>query len=149
MANNQLFEMPQQLRELAEKNVEQGRAAYVQCMDAMLQATSMWWGALPAHEASSGFRLVQDRCIHFAKQNTEAGFTLAGELANAKSVTDALAVQSRYANTQMLAYAEQFQDLRRLMVDAAQSTQQRSSAPRSNGAGLPEKGSSRQTQNYT
>ena len=40
MAQNQLFEMPKQLRELAEKNVDQVRAAYDQFMDAIGQAWS-------------------------------------------------------------------------------------------------------------
>jgi hypothetical protein len=40
MAENQPFELPKQLRELAEKNVEQARAAYAQFMDAITQAMS-------------------------------------------------------------------------------------------------------------
>jgi hypothetical protein len=39
MAPYQPFEIPQQLRELAERNVEQARAAYGQFMDAIAQAT--------------------------------------------------------------------------------------------------------------
>jgi len=35
MARNQYFDVPQQLRELAERNVEQARGAYCQFMDAM------------------------------------------------------------------------------------------------------------------
>ena len=36
------FEIPQQIRDLAEKNVEQARASYGQFMDAMMQAMGMW-----------------------------------------------------------------------------------------------------------
>ena len=46
MAEN-LFEVPQQMRDLAEKNVEQARAAYGQFMDAMTQAIGMWSKAPP------------------------------------------------------------------------------------------------------
>ena len=42
MPEKQIFEIPQQLRELAQKNVEQARAAYGQFMDAMTQAMSAW-----------------------------------------------------------------------------------------------------------
>jgi hypothetical protein len=42
MAQNKPFELPQQLRELAEKNIEQARAAYAQFMDAMTQAVTAW-----------------------------------------------------------------------------------------------------------
>ena len=77
MAQNNPFEMPQQLLELAEKKVEQGRAAYGQFMDAMVQASSMWLGSLPASQTSSGFKTVQDRSVQFAKLNAEACFALA------------------------------------------------------------------------
>ena len=77
MAQTPPFEIPQQLRELAEKNVEQARSAYGQFMDAMVQATGMWMGAMPSNEMTSGFKVVQDRAVRFAKQNAEACFALA------------------------------------------------------------------------
>ena len=119
------FEIPQQLRELAERNVEQARAAYGQFMDAMMQATGMWANAIPANAMTSGFKTVQDRAVRFAKQNAEACFALASELANAKDVSDVLAIQSRYAQTQMQAYALQAQELGRLMAEATQNLQSR------------------------
>ena len=124
MTQNQPFEVPQQLRELAEKNVEQGRAAYAQFMDAMILGSSMWLGAMPGNDAASGFKVAQERSIRFAKQNAEAGFTLASELANAKNITDILAIQSRYAQTQMQTYALQAQELGRLLTEAVQTAQQ-------------------------
>ncbi len=69
-------------------------------------------------------KVVQDRAIKFAKQNAEAGFSLATELASAKDITDVLAIQSRYAQTQMQAYALQAQELGRLMAEATQSGMQ-------------------------
>jgi hypothetical protein len=125
MAQPPPFEIPQQLRELAERNVEQARAAYGQFMDAMMQATGMWANAIPANAMTSGFKTVQDRAVRFAKQNAEACFALASELANAKDVSDVLAIQSRYAQTQMQAYALQAQELGRLMAEATQNLQSR------------------------
>lgn len=124
MAQTPPFEIPQQLRELAERNVEQARTAYGQFMDAMVQATGMWTSAMPANAMTSGFKTVQDRAVKFAKQNAEAGFALAAELASAKDITDVLAIQSRYAQTQMQAYALQAQELGRLMAEATQSSMQ-------------------------
>ncbi len=118
MANDQSFEIPQQLRELAEKNVEQASAAYGQFMNAMTQAMDMWWSALPPNEMTSGFKAVQDRAVRFAKQNADAGFMLASSLANAKDIQDVLALQSHYAQSQMHTYALQAQELGRLMTDA-------------------------------
>jgi hypothetical protein len=126
MPQNQPFEIPQQLRELAERNVEQARTAYGQLMAAMAQATGMWMSAMPSNEMTSGFKVVRERAIQFAKQNAEACFAAASELANAKDIQDLLAIQSRSAQTQMQAYALQAQELGRLMVEAAQSVQPRS-----------------------
>jgi phasin len=124
MVSRSPFEVPEPVRELAEKNVAQARAAYGQFMDAMAQAMEMWSRALPSNEVTSGFKVAQERAIRFAKQNAEACFALASELANAKNIQDMLAIQSRYAQTQMQAYALQAQELGRLMAEAAQSSVQ-------------------------
>jgi hypothetical protein len=119
----QPFEFPQQLRELTERNVEHARAAYGQFMDAMSQAMGTWASAAPANAMTTSFRVVQDRAVLFAKQNGEACFNLASELASAKDITDVLGIQSRHAQQQMQAYALQAQELTRLMMEAAQSMQ--------------------------
>jgi hypothetical protein len=121
MVSRSPFEVPEPIRELAEKNVAQARAAYGQFMDAMAQAVEMWSRAMPSNEVTAGFKVAQERAIRFAKQNAEACFALASELANAKNIQDMLAIHSRYAQTQMQAYALQAQELGRLMAEAAQS----------------------------
>ena len=124
MAQNTNFEIPQQFRELAERNVEQARTAYAQFMDAMSKAAGMWMTAMPANDMTTGFKAFQERAIRFAKQNAEAGFALASELASARDFQDVIAIQSRYAQTQMQAYALQAQELGRLMAEATQSSMQ-------------------------
>ena len=119
------FEIPQQLRVLAEKNVEQARVAYGQFMDAMTQAVGMWSKAMPSNQVTSGFKAAQDQATKFAKQNAETGFALASDLANAKDIQELLALQNRFAQTQMQAYALQTQELGRLMAEAAQGMQPR------------------------
>src|SRR5262249_56726801 len=109
--------------DLTEKNLEHARTAYVQFMDAMTKTMSMWVSATPATAMTSGFKMVQDRAVKFAKQNGDACFNLASELANAKDLTDVLGIQSRHAQTQMQAYTLQAQELTRLMMEAAQSVQ--------------------------
>lgn len=126
MGENNPFEIPQHLRELAERNVEQARAAYGQFMDAMAQASGMWAKAMPANAMTSGFKTVQDRAIRFAKQNAEAGFALAAELTNAKDMADIISIQSRYAQSQIQTYALQAQELGRLMAEAMQNVQPKS-----------------------
>ena len=76
---------------------------------------------MPQMEMASGFKVVQERAVRFAKQNAEAGFEMASEIAAAKDLQDVLAIQARYAQTQMQAYALQAQELARLMSEATQS----------------------------
>ena len=114
------FEIPQQMRELAEKNIEQARAAYDQFMGAMNQAMGMWAQSIPGDGMTAGFKAVQDRATTFAKQNAEAGFALASDLAKAKDVQEVISLQSKFAQSQMQAYAMQAQELGRLIAEAMQ-----------------------------
>jgi hypothetical protein len=101
--------------------VETARAAYGQFMDAVAQAMGVWVSATPANAVTSSFQVVQERAIKFAKQNAEACFNLASELASAKDVTDVIGIQSRHAQTQMQTYTLQAQELGRLMLEATQN----------------------------
>ena len=117
MAQN--FEIPQQVRELAEKNVQAAQTAYGQMMEAMSQAMSMWSTSMPSNDMTAGFKAVQDRATQIAKKNADAPFSLANEIASARDIQQILAVQSRFAQTQMQAYASQAQELSRIIVEAA------------------------------
>jgi len=113
------FEIPQQLRDMAEKNVQVAQSAYGQFMDAMSQAMNMWASAIPANDMTAGFKAVQDRAAYFAKQNADAAFSVASEITNAKTIQDVVALQTRYAQMQMQAYAMQTQELGKMVVDSA------------------------------
>jgi hypothetical protein len=116
MAENPSFEIPPELRDMAEKNVEQARAAYGQFMDFVTQAMGAWTASGGAE--MSGFKAAQERAIAFAKENAERSFALASDLARAKDVQEVLTLQSRYAQTQMQTFGIQAQQLAWLMADA-------------------------------
>src|SRR5262245_1392671 len=118
MAQPPTFEIPQQLRDLTEKNLEHARNAYGQFMDAMTQAMGGWSNGTPANAMTAGCEVVQDRSVKFAKQNGDACFNLATELATAKDLTDVLSIQSRHAQSMMQSYSLQAQELSRLMMEA-------------------------------
>jgi len=106
------FEIPPELRELAEKNIEQARAAYGQFMDFLTQAI----GA--SSKASSEFRVVQERAIQFARENADRSFSLGRELARAKDIQEVLTLHSQFMQTQMQSYALQTQELGQLLSEA-------------------------------
>ncbi len=119
------FEMPKEMRELAEKNVEQAQAAYRQFSDAITQAMGMWSKAIPANDMTSGLAVVQDRTVRFAKQNADAAFELATKIAKAKDIQEILSLQSSYAQSQVQSYVMQTQEMGRIMSDAMQSMKPR------------------------
>ena len=122
MAEKPPFEIPPELRDFAEKNVEQARVAYGQFMDFLAQAMGAWAGS-PGSAEMPGFKAVQEKAVAFAKENAERSFALASEIARAKDVQEVLTLQSRYAQTQMQTYALQAQELGRLMAEATQNLQ--------------------------
>ena len=102
MTNNP-FEIPDQIRDLAERSVEQARTAYGQFMDAMLKTQSASLTSVPATAMSTSFSNIQERAINFARQNFEASFSLATDLARAKDIAAVWDVQKRFAQSQMQA----------------------------------------------
>ncbi|MBM3544666.1 MAG: phasin [Alphaproteobacteria bacterium] len=122
MAEKPSFEIPPELRDLAEKNVEQARAAYGQFMDFMTQALGTWTQT-PAGAELGAFKAVQDKAIAFAKDNAERSFALASDLAKAKDMPEVVTLQSRYAQTQMQTFGIQAQQLSWLMADALRDLQ--------------------------
>ena len=122
MAENKPFEIPPQVRELAEKNIDQARKFYDQWMEGISQVMNMW-SSTPAAEMVPGFDSLRERAITFAKDNAEAAFAQAEKLAQAKDVQDLMTLQSHYAQAQMRSYATQAQELGRLMTTAMQNMQ--------------------------
>ncbi|MFW2391203.1 MAG: phasin family protein [Methyloceanibacter sp.] len=121
MPDNKMFEIPTEMRELAEKNVEEARVAYGQFMEFMSQAMNAW-SSTGAPEAGN-FKALQERAVSFAKENAERSFSLASDLANAKDMQDVVTLQSRYVQTQMQTFGIQAQQLSWLMADAFRNMQ--------------------------
>lgn len=115
------MEIPEAVRQVAEKNIEQTRVAYNQFMDMARKAQDM---VMQSSGAMAGAAIeIQARALKYAEQNMEAGFSMASELARSKDVREYLEVQQRHAQRQMQAYASQAQDLGAMMSAAAQKAQ--------------------------
>jgi hypothetical protein len=110
MTEKQMFEIPTEMRDFAEKNVEQARVAYGQFMEFMSQAMNAW-SSSGGPEAGNNFKAIQDRAIAFAKENAERSFSLASDLAKAKDMQEVVTLQSRYVQTQMQTFGIQAQQL--------------------------------------
>ena len=103
MTSNTKTVIPQAIREIAAKNIEQVRAGYNQFMDSAQKAQETMTALIPSNPVLQGLIQAQERAIKFSRQNVEAGFSLADELTNAATFPDMLQIQSKYAQAQVQA----------------------------------------------
>ena len=121
MTDQTSFEIPATVRDLAERNVDQARAAYAQFMDMARKAQDMVAKSSDAMATSA--REVHAKALGYAESNVDASFAFASDLARARDVKELLAIQQRYAQKQAQAYSKQAQELGRLMTAATKGTQ--------------------------
>jgi hypothetical protein len=97
MPQNQNFEIPQELRHLAEENVERARQLYLQFMDGVGQVVATWSSA-SSDVIAPGFREVQERAVKLANENADAAFKLAKDVAQAKDLHELIDLQTDTCN---------------------------------------------------
>ncbi len=107
MTDNMQAAVPQAIREIVAKNIDQARAGYNQLMDSAQKAQEMMTALIPSNPALQGLIQAQERALKFARQNVDASFSLADELANAATLPEMLQIQSRHVQSQMQAYTRQ------------------------------------------
>ncbi len=121
MADNP-FEIPKNMRDLAEQNMKQAHAAYDQLTDFVTKAMGAWMGAMPSNPLAAGFKDIQDRAVAMAKQNADTAFSVAEKMATAQNLQEIVTLQTRFAQEQMQSYTAQTQELHKLIGDAVQKT---------------------------
>ncbi len=124
MADIPKMDIPEGVRDMAEKNVEQAKQAYTQLLDMMRKSQDM------ASKSSGTMTQVgldiQAKAMRFTEENMEAGFKLAAELARARDMAEFFEIQNRHATRQLHTYTYQAQQLGLLIAEAAQKVQPRS-----------------------
>ena len=121
MADMPQMEIPDAVRQMAERNVEQARNAYSQMMEMAHKAQDTV--AKSSGAMTEAALEVQAKAMRFTSDNIEASFRLASDLARARDMKDYFEIQARHAQKQMQAYTAQAQELGQLMSAAAQKTQ--------------------------
>jgi hypothetical protein len=105
-----LPEMPQAMRELAVKNLDQAQAVCTQLFDGARKAQEAIKAALPANPMLEGFSGAQERALKFAEQNIDASFSLAKELSQAADLTEAMQIQNKHVEQLLRSYSAQAQE---------------------------------------
>ncbi|MGB9165112.1 MAG: phasin family protein [Rhodomicrobium sp.] len=88
-------------------------------------ATHAGVSSTPSNAAIAGFKIarfedVQGRAVAIAKQNADSAFALIEKMAKAQNLQEAL--ETKFAQEQMQAYAAQTQELQRLIGEALQGS---------------------------
>jgi phasin len=111
MATNgpQQFQIPPEMRALAEKSVEQAKQAIEGFISTAHRTVSVLEGQ--AETARKGAKDVGGKAMEFAEQNITSSFDFAQKLVRAKDVQEMLELQASYIKTQMQVLAEQAKEL--------------------------------------
>jgi phasin len=103
------YEVPSEMRDFAEKSVEQARKAFEGFIGAAQKAAGAMEAApfpMPPQMKDMGAKAMS-----FAESNVKAAFDLAQNLVHAKDMQEVLALQSEYVRAQMTAIQEQAREL--------------------------------------
>jgi len=114
---NAPFEIPDELREFAERSVEQARKAFENFVTAAQKAAETAESA--AHEAQSGAKHVGTQILGFTEQNVNAVFDLAQKLARVKDPQEAVTLQSEFLKAQLDTLQGQAKELGALLQSSA------------------------------
>lgn len=116
------FEVPREVREFAEKSVQQAR----QAVDGVIAAAEKTVNTLEgqATAAQSGTKDVSRRAVAFAEQNLATSFDYAQKLVQARDVQELMQIQAEFVRTQMQAMTEQARELGEVAGGAVQSAVQ-------------------------
>ena len=116
------FEVPDNVRELAEKSVDQAKVVYGHFRDAAQDTVDMLDDSASAlKDGSADFHL---KAIDFAQTNANAGFDFARKLIAAKDVKEVLELQVEFARDQFQILSEQARELGTISTGVAEMAAQ-------------------------
>jgi phasin len=115
------FEIPNSVRDIAGKSLEQARDAYGRLVESARQAQDMV--SKSTEVFASGAKEVNEKLFAFAESNAKAGFDAATNLAKARDVKEIMEIQTSFTRGQIEAYTAQAQELSRILAAAAANAQ--------------------------
>jgi len=103
------FEIPADMRSMAEKSVEQARTAFNTFMSAAQQAVANFEGQAKA--AQAGAKDMGEKAVGYAERNVASTFDFASRLVHAKDSQEFVRLQTEFIQAQMKELTEQAKDL--------------------------------------
>src|ERR1700733_2149879 len=111
------FEIPVELRNMAQKNVDQARKAFEGFFEAAQTATKNFEGT--TSKLRIGAQGINSKAVGFAEENVRAAFDHADKLVHAKDAEEIATLQFEYARAQMALLQEQAKELGSIIQKAA------------------------------
>jgi phasin len=111
------FEIPKEMRSMAEASFDQARKAF----DKFLAGAQQTAGSIEEHGATvrAGAKDISAKAISYAEQNVQASLDYAQSLLHAKDLTEVMRLHSGYVQAQMRSLAEQASEMGQLVSRAA------------------------------
>ena len=111
MANspNPSYEIPTEMRDFAEKSVEQARKAVDSFLNAARRTVDTFESSATTAQASA--KDVTRKTLSYAEQNLSAAFDHAQRLVRAKDLQEAIQLQSEFARSQFAALQNQMKEI--------------------------------------
>ena len=122
---NPSYEIPAEMRDFAEKSVEQARKAVDSFLSAAYKTFETFEGSADAMQASA--KDATRRTLGYAEQNLTAAFDLAQRLVRARDVQEAVQLQTEFVRSQfaaMQAQMKEFSDMAQSAVNEGVRTAQ-------------------------
>jgi phasin len=111
------FEIPNDMRSVAEAGFEQARKAFESFLSGAQQTASSMEGRGEA--VRSSVREISSKAISYAQQNMTASLDYAEKLVRAKDLSEVMRLHTEYVQGQMKALTEQASDIGQTMGRAA------------------------------
>ncbi len=119
------FEVPPEMRNVAEQSVLQARQAVDTFMGAAQKALTKWQEQ--AEAAQAGAKGAGAKVIGYAERNIASSFDFAQRLVRAKDVEEMMRLQSEFVRSQMETLTEQAKELGEGAAAAVRSAQPKGS----------------------
>lgn len=132
MSNTPNYEVPGEMRDFAEKSVEQARKAFDSFISAARRTADTVQGS--ADIARSNAQDVSARGFEYAEQNVNAAFDLAQKLVRARDVQEAMQHQAEFVRSQFAAIQAQAKEFSGLAQSALQQGAERAKSVLQEGA---------------
>jgi phasin len=103
------FQIPEQMRDVADRSVQEAKKAVEQFLDASQKAVANAEGSV--RSLQEGAADINRQAMAFVEENMAASFDLAQRLVRARTVEEIASIQQEFMGRQMAKFAEQGKQL--------------------------------------